>query len=443
MLRSLRAQLLLWSILGSYALHWLLAHVLDRARSDRWLERLHRWNARRLARGFTRLAGVYTKVGQVLSVIGTFLPRAFGEALEALQDQVPARPFGSMIPRLRESLGADALDKFKEIDRSPVAAASLAQVHRAVTHDGRQVAVKILYPSIERTIARDLAVFRTVLPVLQWIFPVTNLPRVLEQLTAMLRHETDFVNERRNLAAIGAMFTDRNDIVVPDAVDELCGTSVLTMSYEQGLKIGDLAGLEAAGIDRSALARILVDAYVTMLMEHRRFHADPHPGNFLVRPGPEVVILDFGAVETVSSNMTEGLKLAVSGVASQNEGLVLEGLERMGFVTATGDRELLREVGREYLRVLGQLKLTDFSQLDPAKLRDLVGWNQLRGRLRDVMRSVEYPPGFFYVERAMILLFGVVGRLVPGQGLPGLVLPYATQALARRRARLSTAPPPA
>ncbi len=441
MLRSLRAQYLLWSVLALYLLHWLLARLLGRARLSAWLQRLHLWNARRLARGFTRLAGVYIKVGQVLSVIGTFLPRAYGEALEALQDQVPPRPFESLLPRLHESLGPGALDRFRTIEREPVAAASLAQVHRAVTHDGRQVAVKILYPGIERTIASDLAVFRTVLPVLQRLFPVTNLPRVLDQLSAMLGHETDFANERANLAAVGSMFAERRDIVVPEVVTELSAGSVLTMSFEEGIKINDVEKLTEAGIDRSALARLLVEAYVTMLMEHRRFHADPHPGNFLVRPGPQLVILDFGAVETVSSDMTEGIKIAVGGIVSRNESVVLEGLERMGFVAATGDRALLAEVGREYLKVLGEMKLTDFSQLDTAKFRELVGWNQLRGRLREVMRSVEYPQGFFYVERAMILLFGLVGRLVPNQGLPGLVLPYATQALARRRARLSTEPP--
>jgi len=442
LLRSLRAQLLLWSILGSYALYWLLARIVGRERLSGWLDRLHIWNARRLARGFTRLAGVYIKVGQVLSVVGTFLPRAFGEALEVLQDQVPARPFATMQRRLH-SLGSSALDRFREIEPEPVAAASLAQVHRATTREGRRVAVKILYPNIERMIARDLGVFRTVMPVLRWIFPVISLPRVLEQLTAMLRHETDFANERRNLADIAEMFAKRSDVIVPTVVDDLSTDSVLTMSFEDGIRISDLDSLDAAGIDRTALARLLVDAYVTMLMEHRRFHADPHPGNFLVRPGPQLVILDFGAVESVSRDMTEGLKTALAGVVGHDDGLVLDGLERMGFVAPSGNRDLLAEVSREYLRVLGQVKLADFSQLDLAKLRDLVGWNQLRGRMREVMRSVEYPPGFFYVERAMILLFGLVGRIAPAQGMPGLVLPYATQALARRRARMSTEPPSA
>ena len=440
--RTLRAQLLLWSILGSYGLYWLLARLTGRAPLASWLDRLHVANARRLARGFTRLAGVYIKVGQVLSVIGTFLPRAFGEALEALQDQVPARPFATMTPRLLEAMGPNAMDRFRQIDPVPVAAASLAQVHRATTHDGRQVAVKILYPAIERTIERDLSVFRTVMPVLEWLFPVTNLRRVLDQLATMLRHETDFANERRNLAAVRSMFADRQDVVIPEVVEELCAGSVLTMSFEQGCKITDLEALDRAGIDRTALARLLVDAYITMLMEHRQFHADPHPGNFLVRPGPELVILDFGAVETVSQDMTEGLKTAVAGVFSRDEQVVLDGLERMGFVSASGDRALLAEVGREYLLVLDQIKLTDFAQLDPARFRELVGWNHLRGRLRGVMRSVQYPQGFFYVERAMILLFGLVGQLAPELGLPGLILPYATQALARRRVRLSTEPPP-
>ena len=428
---------LLWSILGWYGIGWLLQYVAPRPWMRRWWERLHVRQARRLAQGFTRLAGVYVKIGQVLSVVGTFLPPQFSEALEALQDQVPPRPFEKILPRLIESFGDDALDHFASFERTPIAAASLAQVHRATSRDGRELAVKVLYPDIERTIRKDLGVLRTVVPVLQWIFPVANLGRVVDQLAAMLVHETDFANERRNLEAVRAMFRGRADVTVPELVEPLCGASVLSMSYEDGLRIADVAALDAAGIDRHKLASLLVETYVIMLMEHGSFHADPHPGNFLVRPGPELVLLDFGAVESVGSEMREGIKAAVMGIATHDSQLVLSGLERMGFVAPGGNRELLLEVSQSYLQLLGEFPITQFAQLDAERIRDLMGWQQLRGRMRTVMRSVEYPPGFFYVERAMILLFGLVGQLAPDRGLPGLILPYATQAIARHRQPLA------
>ena len=110
----------------------------------------------------------------------------------------------------------------------------------------------------------------------------------------------------------------------------------------------------------------------------------------------------------------------------------------MGFVAEGGDRELLARVGREYLAVLGSVKIQDFSKLDREQMEKLSGYDQMRGNLRQVMKSVEYPEGYFYVERTLALLFGLVGQLAPKQGLPGLVMPYAMQAFA-----MSATKPPA
>jgi predicted unusual protein kinase regulating ubiquinone biosynthesis (AarF/ABC1/UbiB family) len=168
-----------------------------------------------------------------------------------------------------------------------------------------------------------------------------------------------------------------------------------------------------------------------MLLEHRLFHADPHPGNFLVRPGPTLVILDYGAVEEVTDDLAEGMKSVVLGALTRNDDQILAGLERMGFVAEGGDRELLVRVGREYLAVLASIDIKNFAELDRSTLEKLSGYEQMRGKLRELMRSVEYPEGYFYVERTLVLLFGLVGRLAPKTGLPGLVLPYASQAFAR------------
>ena len=150
----------------------MLARVLGETRAKRRLERAHLKNARRLSTGFARLRGVFIKMGQVLSVVGTFLPAAFGEALESLQDQVPPRPFSEIEGRLREAFGDDPLARFGSFEREPLAAASLAQVHRATTLDGRAIAVKVLYPGIEVLIRRDLAVLRSLLPVIKWVVKV-------------------------------------------------------------------------------------------------------------------------------------------------------------------------------------------------------------------------------------------------------------------------------
>jgi ubiquinone biosynthesis protein len=425
--RSIRALLLFWTIILSYAWEWMLARVLSGARAKARLERAHLRNAKRLATGFARLRGVFIKMGQVLSVVGTFLPAAFGEALETLQDQVPPRPFSEIEGRLREAFGDDALTRFGSFDRQALAAASLAQVHRATTRDGRAIAVKVLYPGIEVLIRRDLAVLRSLLPVIKWVVKVGRVERVFEELSAMLARETDYRHERANMARIRAIFSAREDVIVPELIEELTSGGVLSMSFEAGLKINDFDGEREQGIDSEAVAKLLVECYFTMLLEHRVFHADPHPGNFLVRPGPKLVILDYGAVEHLTPALSKGMKVVILGAITRNDDQILAGLEEMGFIAAGGDRELLKQVGREYLKVLGSVKIEDFSKLDRQTVEKLSGYQQIRGRLRAVMKSVEYPEGYFYVERTLALLFGLVAQLSPKLGLPGLVMPHASK----------------
>jgi predicted unusual protein kinase regulating ubiquinone biosynthesis (AarF/ABC1/UbiB family) len=374
---------------------------------------------------------VFIKMGQVMSVLGSFLPRAYSVTLERLQDRVPPRPFEEVLLRLREGLGDDPLRHFKEFDREPIAAASLAQVHRAVTTDDRVVAVKVLYPGIESLIRRDMAVLRSLLPAARLLVPISRFGRVLDQLSAMLARETDYAQERRNIERIRTIFEGRSDVALPTVVDSLTRDGVLTMSFESGIKINEVDALRAAAIDPEAVARILVEAYFAMLLEHRVFHADPHPGNFLVRPGPTLVVLDFGAVEEVTEALADGMKKVVIGGIGRNADQVLEGLERMGFVAPDGDRALLERVGREYLKVIANVRIDDYSKLDRDAVEKLAGYDQLRGRLREIMRNIEYPEGYFYVERTLVLLFGLVAQLAPKTGLPGLAAPYASKALLR------------
>jgi ubiquinone biosynthesis protein len=417
-------------VFASYAVGWPLSLLLGKARGGRLLDRLHRRNARRLARGFSRLRGVFIKMGQVLSVTGTFLPPAYGEALQELQDKVPPRPFSEIEGRLREAFGDDPLARFGSFEREAIAAASLAQVHRGTTRAGLPVAVKVLYPQIERLIAADLRVLRSVLPVIRMLVPIGRVERMLDQLEAMLARETDYAHERQNIQRMRGIFGARKDVVVPVVQDELTAGGVLTMTFEEGVKISDFEGQRAVGIDPEAVGKLLVECYFEMLLKHRVFHADPHPGNFLVRPGPALVILDYGAVEEVTPALAEGMKMVVLGALGKNDEQILRGLEHMGFVAEGGDRELLKKVGGEYLKVLSGVKIGDFSRLDREAIEKLSGFQQVRGRLRAVMKSVEYPDGYFYVERTLVLLFGLAGHLSPKLGLPGLVLPYAAQVFA-------------
>ncbi len=433
-IRSLRALWLFSRIALSYLLQWLVWRLSGkRFLAARWTS-LHEKNAERLVDGFCGLGGVYVKFGQVASILGTFLPAAYASTLSRLQDAVPPRPMAVIEHRLRAALGTDWRSRFKTFDEQPLAAASLAQVHRARLVGGQPVAVKILYPDIERLVDVDMRVIGWVTPVLYRVFGFRRMGTIVRQLREMLRHETDFEREASNIARITKVLAGRRDVSVPKVFPALSSATVLVLSLEEGTKLSNADAVRAAGGEPGQVADSLVGAYLSMLLEHRVFHADPHPGNLLVR-GNQVVLLDFGAVAEVSEALVSGLKKVIVGGLVKNADQVLLGIEEMGFVAEDGDRELLRQVGREYLHALATVQVNDLRSLSTDQVRSIVGYDQLRGRLRKVASNVRYPEGYFYLERTLLLLFGVVAELVPEKGLLGVAAPHASKILMRSYAR--------
>src|SRR5262245_49295072 len=184
-----------------------------------------------------RLRGVFIKLGQVLSIMGGFLPRVYSKELEQLQDQVPAHPFSALEAALRESFGKPAAELYRDIEREPIAAASLGQVHVAHLNDGRKVAVKLLYPNIPGIIAVDMRVLRLAILVYKRFVPVAKIERVHEQLVDMLRRETDYLHEAACMRRMAKNFADDPTIAFPSAIAELTTRDVLTMTFMEGFKI--------------------------------------------------------------------------------------------------------------------------------------------------------------------------------------------------------------
>lgn len=434
MLRSLRVFWLATLVFCGYGSQLLLEKYFRGAWLERRWERLHTKNARRIARRFTELRGVFIKMGQVLSVMAPVLPPVYAKELETLQDAVPPQPYDKVRQRLVEAWGQDPESRFQLIEQTPIAAASLAQVHRATLLDGTDVVIKILYPGIEDLVRRDLERVRILLPGFRILFGFKDSAKVHAQLTAMLEHEMDYYRERDNTERVRTMLQSHPKIVVPRVVEELSGAKVLVLSYEHGNKIHDPDKLREEGIDPEAIATTLVAAYASMLFEHRVFHADPHPGNLLARPDGSLVILDFGAVEEVNEDVTEGMKQVLLGAMTKNTDQVMAGVERMGFIAPDGNRELLRTVAEEYLTTLAALNIQNYMTLDRGQLEQASGVNQLRGKMRRVASSVRYPDGYFYVERTLTLLFGVTARLAPTKGLLGVAAPYTAKLMLRAMA---------
>lgn len=461
LVRLIRALFTFGVIFASYMLQLGLLKLFRRWNRDpqtghevavmpKWLEgrqgRVDERNAKRLLRGMLKLRGCYIKLGQVLSIMGGFLPTAYSRELESLQDAVPPQPFDDMERVFVKSLGAHPEAYFEHIEKDPVAAASLGQVHVAYMPDGTKVAVKVLYPGIRDVIRTDMRVVKLMLRVYKWFLPVQNIDSVHGSLVDLLRRETDFVHEAQCMRRMAANFANDDHMLFPEVVDEVCTRDVLTMTFMEGIKITHFSQIQARGINLTKLAERMVKSFFKQIFVDRFFHADPHPGNFLVQPvagsdDPRIVVLDFGAISEVNERTVNGMIDVLRGFFEANDRLVMQGIETMGFVAEDGDRGLLEQTVKTYFQKLLKLKSHTAGALMNAKAEELGALADPeveRRELRELMRSFVYPDGWFYVERAAIMMFWLTGQIDPNidtmkVGFP-YVLPLLSQALAKKKA---------
>lgn len=438
-IRLLRATRVFGTIFLSYfwALTWSRLWPSRYDTRERW-SRLHRTNARRMYKGFVGLRGVYIKLGQILSVMGTFLPRAYTEQLEGLQDTVPPQPYRTIRTSFVKAFGVEPTAAFRTFSQTPIAAASLGQVHEATDDAGTRLAVKILYPNVATIIKVDLRVLGWALRLYKAFVPVQQIERVHEQLEDMLGRETDLAHEARCIARMAKNFVDDPDVLFPTVVDRWTCPTVLTMSFMDGVKITKKDALATLQLDPYAVATKLTQVFYKQLFADRFFHADPHPGNWFVQRGPEgqvrIVVLDLGSASEVTDNLADGMLDILQGLMTRNDDLVVKGIETMGFVAEGGDRELLERTTRKYFEKLLNLNITDFSRISPETAQQLADPELKRDELRELMKSIAYPEGWFYVERAVVIMFGLSAQLAPKLNTIHVGFPYIMKFLADRRA---------
>jgi ubiquinone biosynthesis protein len=463
--RLVRAQLAFGIIFASYMVQLGLVKVFRRWRDDPatgheqpvlppWLTRrqarLDEKNSKRMLAGMLRQRGVYIKLGQVMSIMGGFLPPPYIERLETLQDAVPPHPFDEIERAFVESVGAPPAAFFRSIEREPVAAASLGQVHVAYMDDGRKVAVKVLYPGIRDVVRIDMRVIKLMVRVYKWFVPVQNIEAVHGSLLDLLRRETDYLHEAECMRRMSANFADDDHILFPEVIDGVTTRDVLTMSFMEGIKITHLDEIRERGVDLHKLASRLVKSFYKQVFVDRFFHADPHPGNFLVQPvegsdDAKLVVLDFGAISEVSDKTVFGMVDVLRGFLEQNDALALQGIEAIGFVAEGGDRALLEQTVKTYFQKLLKLEARTPAALMKANARELEALADPevdRREIRSLMRSVHYPDGWFYVERASVMMFWLAAQIAPDLDQVQVGFPYVLPLLSQRLASSRPPSPP-
>jgi predicted unusual protein kinase regulating ubiquinone biosynthesis (AarF/ABC1/UbiB family) len=373
----------------------------------------HQRGANRVLETAASLGGALIKACQFASTRPDLLPAVYIRTLAPLQDSMPARPWSEIEKAITHELGQRPTDVFAEIEREPVAAASIAQVHRARLHDGREVAVKVQYPDIENLVATDLAVLEQIVKAIARLAPAIQLQPIVDYLQETLPLELDFRHEAESMTALRTALAHRSDVLIPTAVPELSTERLLVMDYIEGIKITDREALEQAGISPHEVARLLNDLYADQMLHLGILHADPHPGNLFVQPGPRLVLLDHGLTVPLAPSLVDSLRKLVQALTSGD------------FDGVSG---ALAEAG---LRLDGEVDITTLLNL----VGVLLGNNQPGESGEDVDevdvgvqigKSIgTIPTDLLLVGRALGLLDGITKQLDPSMDTMEIVAHYA------------------
>ncbi len=402
--RAYRALRIAWVAVSVY-LRYKIPRSWDRLlrREPRDLTEVHERNADQIFNTAIRLKGLLIKMCQVIGTRSDVFPRPYIKTLSQAHDRLPPRPFDSIRCVVEEDLDKPLDAVFSEFDEVPVAAASLAQVHRACLLDGREVAVKVQYPDISHIVKTDLASVRRV----TWVYehldrqPLELMP-LLDEMNKYLALELDFEREVENAERIREFFKNDAAVRIPRFHREWCTGRVITMEFLPGIKVTDLDALREAGIDRAEVVQGLMTIYTRMILAYGFFQADPHPGNIFIRPGPEFILLDFGLAKELPKGFGMGLFELMFSMMTFNEVSMIRAFEELGFKTKTGDPSTFLEItSRMIERSESKTFEGEFTEDMTDELFEAIRENPI----------VQVPTDFVLVARAFSLLSGIAHTL--------------------------------
>ena len=412
-----RSRLLRFADLGQVLVRLFVGYkvigALETWRGATWAEtqrtRHHRRSAPSLYNVAVRNQGLLIKTAQFLSSRPDIVPDEYIEVLSKLQDEVPPEPFDVIRRVVETGLGKPLEAIFREFEREPVASASLAQVHRAVLHDGRIAAVKVQYPGIDDLVMDDLRNNEIFIRLLNRFDSHLDFSFIAEEMSRQIPRELDFVGEGRNAERIAANFEDVEDIVVPEIYWEHTTKRVLTMQFVDGVKINDRAGIERLGMDTADVAKVLIVAFSEMLLKHGLFHADPHPGNLLVTPGPNgtpvLVLLDFGQVKEVGPQFRFIFGQMTRALLAEDKTSLGKTFRDLGFRMKRDEPEGYEGLGKAYVGDIATEMLDrDAGWADPQMFQ--TSYSEMLRLLR-LNPLIKIPPDLLFVGRVMGLLNGL------------------------------------
>ena len=370
------------------------------------------------------LGPTFIKFGQLLSTRPDLLPESYIRELEKLQDDVTQAPWVEIRADIEASLGGPLDRFFASFQEQPLASASIAQVHRAVALDGRDVVVKVRKRGLERIIEQDLLVLRLLGEVMrEWpVFRLLDLEAVLLAFERSLRRELSFDTERSNILRIRENFRHSREIYIPQVLRELSTDRILTLEYISGRKLSGLRAEDLAGGLGEAIARRISLAFIQQIFQDGVYHADPHPGNFICMDDGRVGLIDFGNVGKFTPEMMDDLILLLHHLVRRDFRSIARQVLKIGRPGRDVDS---RSLALELLDSLDQYYGQSVSEIHFGGLFQSIFGIALR-------YGIVMPPQYVLLGRTLVTLEGVVRTLAPQIELLSQVQPHIEKVIRAR-----------
>ncbi len=403
--------------------------VLGKKYIERRSEARNRRRARRFVATSLELGGVLIKLGQYLSSRFDILPEVWLEELSRLQDSVLPVDFSLLQPIIEQDLGGTVAELFLEFNPQPLASASLGQVHEARLLDGSRVAVKVRRPGIEVIIEADLEALHRVINFLQRrteLGKLADLQGIAREFEVTLRRELDYVKEAESGRRFKNNLKKLKYVYVPVVYGERSSGRVLTTEFIDGYKITNYPAIDAAGLDRHKVARVLANCYLNQALIDGFFHADPHPGNIFVRSGPygvQVVFIDFGMVGEITDEMRFQVRRLIFAVLNRDVEAIILSFKALGFIRREEDVDKVRLGINYFLDKFMGLSLGQLKALDRGKLFEEISYIIYN-------TPIYVPSDFSFMSRAFETLLGLCTSLSPELNFTAEAKPFMQRLVA-------------
>ena len=374
---------------------------------------------------FEELGPTFIKLGQLLSTRPDIFSEEYIEEFRKFQDKVPPFSFDKAIQQIESEFKRKVDELFLEIEKEPIAAASIAQVHRAVLLDGSEVVVKVQRPGIEKTIDTDISIMYTLANLLLKYFPelaILGPVAIVDEFSRTIRKEMNFTLEASNTMKFRNMFKDNPHVYIPDVYWEFTSNRVLTLERIKGIKIDNLEELKNEGIDPARIAHILGETFLRMVMVEGFFHGDFHAGNIFVLGPEEIALVDFGITGRITDELKESLATMFIGLATQDYDTLVDEYAKMGLLPDGID---LLEFKRDYRDLMEPYFAKPFEHTSLGEL--LMGYIRVSFRY-----GIRHPKELLLLNKCTIEIEGIGRVLDPKIDLLKEAQPYAREFIRER-----------